>query len=455
MENITLAGQALNGFLDERDNFFTTIDKTFKTKEDRAAHRDSIFIFRYVITHYYRLRYLLKPLEGKVDEQDIRYLLIVLAALFVSKLGKDPKAKEEIKTEAFERFKDHLDVVKPLLDAEALPPQVSLNKGEKATKKEMEIYLMTHFNAPMWVIKILHHFGLSMTFNVLKNYINPPITTLRVRTSRIKIETLLEKYKGILEETEIPNLLLYKGSKSLYTLDEFRNGLLYEIKPVVKHLLDTYTISEPSELLIYNGNAANKNVLKELLETYGNTVGMNLAVPSTHGYEVIKNTIKKNHLTNVNFFSAKPNAMEASISRPVDLAICAPDNTFFDLITTNPGYFVNFDTSTIDEILKRQEDALEGVSKYVNNKGTLLYFVNTINKKEGEEQINKFVANHPEFHIVKMEQLFPCKGDFNVRGNLFYCVMQKDENTAVAADPAIIQAQAPQSESVPLMQGQK
>lgn len=61
----------------------------------------------------------------------------------------------------------------------------------------------------------------------------------------------------------------------------------------------------------------------------------------------------------------------------------------------------------LKDITALQTSLLETASKLVKANGTILYSTCTLNKKENEEQLEKFIANHPEFKVVSQKTIFP------------------------------------------------
>ena len=57
----------------------------------------------------------------------------------------------------------------------------------------------------------------------------------------------------------------------------------------------------------------------------------------------------------------------------------------------------------------------------------------TISKKEGHATVTEFLMNHPEFKIVKEEQLFPYD---ELDTALYYCVLKKETPLAKEGVPA-------------------
>ena len=59
------------------------------------------------------------------------------------------------------------------------------------------------------------------------------------------------------------------------------------------------------------------------------------------------------------------------------------------------------------QLLKIQKNALELGAKFVKAGGCLVYSTCTLNPKENEEQVNKFLEKHPEFTLFDAERKIP------------------------------------------------
>lgn len=64
---------------------------------------------------------------------------------------------------------------------------------------------------------------------------------------------------------------------------------------------------------------------------------------------------------------------------------------------------------TEQEIVSLQRNMLETVCQYVKVGGTLLYSTCTMDKMENEDNVTWFLKQHPQFELVKMQQIFPQK----------------------------------------------
>jgi hypothetical protein len=273
------------------------------------------------------------------------------------------------------------------------------------------------------------HFGYSNTYRTLREFARPATYSLRAR-SNFDRGSLPE---GDLVATEIEGIYAYKGKTPLRKIEAYREGKLYDEKPFVKWIVDQNKVEEPAEIFLYDGSAS-ESFSKELIETYGASIGMNIACPNLDAKFGVTKLIKEKELHNVNFFAAPDvESMDAAISHPQDLAIVVPDATNFDLIPYTPDYLLHFNKDGMDALFESQRKALNSVAKYVALNGRLVYVIPTISRKEGSNLVKTFLRYHPEFALVEEKQHFPFD---SLRSAFYYAVLVKQGET-VAIDPPI------------------
>ena len=81
------------------------------------------------------------------------------------------------------------------------------------------------------------------------------------------------------------------------------------------------------------------------------------------------------------------------------------------------------DSNAMDEIILIQAKLLENAYSLCIKGGNIVYSTCTINKKENEKQIEKFIKKHPDMHVVGERTILP----FEYHSDGFYmCLLEKD-----------------------------
>lgn len=420
MQEFDLSLAILNDIVDNDVPFNDALKKVFQSNEEvRPLRKNVASLIGCELRHSLLFEFLLKDIEDLSSEEK-RYLSIALSDLYFAKRHTEEEITDALKKRlGEEKYASIVPLIEKASDTNSLIPE--------SFPKSSNRYLTLRYNTPEWVLKIWEHFGFGTTYKILKKNGRPLMGTVRVRNT-ISVEEVTNNNPDF-AKTPVDRILTYNGKVPLRKLDLMKEGHIFLEKPATKDLLDRYTVSEPSEILIYNGNK-DSSILKEAIEHYGSSVGLNLGVRDLNKYLDVTKMIKSLNLKNVNFFAADPLSMEAAISRPIDLVIAAPDSSNFDRIRECPDYLLHFKKESMDALFQQEKDTLEGTSKYVAEKGKLIYMVYTISKKEGHNTIIDFLLNHREFHIVEEKQHFPFD---DLDTALYYCVLEKD--SALAKDP--------------------
>ena len=398
IQEFELSLDILNDVLDQKTPFAEALRKRFVADVNIRPLRAAVAgLVGCELRHQIYFDFVTKPIEG-LEPVERRLLSLALANAYFYRRFDANEVHDWLK----QRLGDEkMAKCQPLIDLAETPE----NYIPATVDRKSAQYLSLRFNVPEWTAKIISHFGGSAAYQSLRKLSRQVTTTLRVRTSVLGLAKVFENPD--FTASPINGIVYYKGTKPLRKLPEFRKSVFFQERLLTKALIDEHLVAEPSEVLLYNGNA-DTSLEFELIETYGDKVGMNIACPNVDDKVDVTKLIREKGLHNVNFFSAPdPLSMEASISSMQKLVIASPNSTNFDLIPSSPDYLLHFDTQKMDEIIDMEKKVLEGASKYVDEGGTLLYVVYTISKKEGHQNVSEFLKAHPEFTLIKEQQHFP------------------------------------------------
>jgi 16S rRNA C967 or C1407 C5-methylase (RsmB/RsmF family) len=423
MQEFDLAKTVLDDIVDHDTPFSEALRKVFQNDVSLRPLRSMVAgLLGCELRHHLLFAYLAEPLTD-FDANEKRYLALALAdAYFFKRIPLD-----QLQTILSEKLgpvkmpKAQLLLDKTGKTEEYIPPEIP-----KTSNK----YLSLRYNTPEWVLKIWEHYGYGTTYKILKKNNRQNTTTIRVRNSLCSVEELLNNNPDY-AKTNVENILCYGGKLPLRKLPEAHDEKIFAERPATKAVLDKFRVEEPSEAFLFSGNT-DSSILKEMIESYGSSIGLNLGVYDTKDYVDVTRMIKTANYKNINFFGADPLAMDAAISRPQDLVICAPNSSNFDLIREYPDYLLHFKKEGMDALFEKEKTMLEGTSKFVAEHGTFIYMIYTISKKEGHQTISDFLVLHPEFKMVREAQLFPYE---DLDTALYYAVMKKETPLAKVEPP--------------------
>ena len=425
MQEFDLAQKVLNDILVNDVQFNDALKKLFQADPAIRPLRGSVAgLVGCELRHHLLFTHLVEEakIEGLTEEEKMAIKLALADIYFFKRISLEDMKKvlsEKIGEEKMEKLE-------PLFAKAETPNEFIPAEFLKTSNK----YLSLRYNTPEWVLKIWQHFGYGQTYRILKANARQNTSSVRIRTSMVPVEEVLNSSPDFVK-SPVEGILLYGGKTLLRKLDLYKQNAVFAERMATKAMLDEYKIEEPKEAFIYNANA-DSSLFKEVIETYQNKIGLNLGCPNVDSYTDVTRMIKATGFKNINFFGAEPDSMEAAISRPQDLVIAAPNSSNFDLIRDYPDYLLHFKKEEMDALFAQEKAVLEGCSKFVAEKGTLIYCVYTISKKEGNKTINDFLANHKEFHLIKEEQNMPFEEKATA---LYYAVLVKDTVAAKAEAP--------------------
>ena len=435
MQELELAKKVLDDIIDGGTPFNEALRKVFQPDESIRPLRPLVAaLVGCELRHHLLFRELLSHYEG-LSEEEKRYLSLGLADIFfVRRIAKEEMVNALSEAIGLEK----LSAFEALFAQSEVPGVLMPENLSKSGNK----YLSLRYNAPEWVLKIWSHYGFGTMYKILKKNNRPGPQTVRVRLSKTSADAVIGNSVDF-SKAPVEGMLFYNGKTPLRKLEEFRRGNLFLERMLTKELLDKYRIHEPFELFCYDGNE-DGSVLKEIIETYGKEIGLNLGVPSLDSHADVTAMLRRDGLKNVNFFAAKPDCLESAISKPQDLVIACPNSTKFELVREEPDFLLHFKKDEMDALFEQEKAVLDGCAKYVAEDGTLIYMIYTISKKEGHQTIASFLSNNPEFKIVEERQAFPFEETDTA---MYYAVMKKGKKEeAEAANAATSEMPAKEGE---------
>ena len=287
--------------------------------------------------------------------------------------------------------------------------------------KQSSEYASIRFNTPSWLIKMWKkHYGNKITFQTLRANITQPSTyVMKNSLHDVKLgdefKRLSDDIYGYTGKVSIHKNPLYKSNSGL--------GEIYPVNPVLVKLINKYLNPMSKEIALYSGD--DDDIVKHLYVKSNREMGINLAIESLDSRPNLHRLIRMEKIKNINMFKGDSEvALALGISYPQDFVLVNPKSSSFGRIRKYPDYIFNFKKESLDELIAKQAEILDNMSLHVADGGTLIYFVDTMNKKETNDIVEVFLNKHPYFTLVESKQCFP----FEKEGvTLFYAVFKLEE----------------------------
>lgn len=140
-----------------------------------------------------------------------------------------------------------------------------------------------------------------------------------------------------------------------------------------------------------------------------------------HRVDLIKEGAQRLGLTSVNAKVNDALKFNKSIAK-ADKIICDVPCSGFGIIRRKPEIRYK-DLDSIKRLPDIQYRILENSSKYLKRGGRLLYSTCTLNKRENEQVVERFVSNNNDFSVISSKTIFPtdCGGD-----GFFYSIIERN-----------------------------
>lgn len=277
--------------------------------------------------------------------------------------------------------------------------------------------LSVRYSIPEWLTaQWLTEYGREQTEQMMQAFLTEAPITIRTNLKRTTPEKLREKLaaEGVTVEPldaekypELPYAFTISGFDYLNGLNSFREGLFY-VQDISSMLVAEWAAPKAGDVCIdVCGAPGGKSIhLAEKLDGTGSVEARDI---SDHKVELIRENIARHQLPNITAKCWDATVLEEGTVEKADIVIADLPCSGLGVLRkkTDIKYRMNEDAQ--DKLVELQRSILNVVASYVKPSGTLMYSTCTIHRAENEENVAWFVAQHPEFTVEKMRQIFPEK----------------------------------------------
>ena len=396
-----LAKEIVNKIIYENTPFSLALKQAFKRNDISKEEKAGISaIVGCVLRHYLVMSHVIQKQYPELESLGMVALLIAFSnALFIKKFDQEACDKEanqylkegDVKAE---------DFIAPYLEEKKLvPEEIEVGSFE---------FLSYRYNTPVDIIKMWNkQFGHISASKTLKANSKPAPVVVRIDNNKIADEDFFNKYPEFEAVEGVAGVALFKGEGKFKAHQVNENGDAAPLALAFKEMLDEGDIDPLRGLAIYAEYP--NDLLIDLKSRQMNMAGVEYIASNLGVASSVKNFLNKNELKGVNVYEAQASSIITCLSKPVHTFVVMPDSSRFNLLQLLPDYFLRFDFQKLDELIANQKAALKEAAAQVESDGYLLYFVDTLSKKESINIINEFLAENPEFTLIRDKLYFPYK----------------------------------------------
>ena len=270
----------------------------------------------------------------------------------------------------------------------------------------------TNVSLPEWLYKLIKKQYPDDYRTVIENYHSVHKTYYRLNPNKTDFDYLKDKY-----DIEIMENNVFISKQNLINTDDFNNGFFYIQDINAAKLTSVLKLKEDYTLLDVCSAPGSKlfNTLELLKDS--NTFSNDL---NSTRLELIKTKALILGYKNINFLNCDGRYLNSKLNMKFDVIMMDVPCSGLGVIGRKPDIKFHIKPENLDELQNIGYEILNNCSKLLKEDGQILYSTCTINRKENEKQIEKFIKNNPEFKIIEEKTIIESYGDL-----FYYCLLSR------------------------------
>ena len=265
---------------------------------------------------------------------------------------------------------------------------------------------------PEWLYKLIKKQYPDDYRTIIENYHSVHKTYNRLNPNKTDFDYLKDKY-----DIEIMENNVFISKQNLINTDDFNNGFFYIQDINAAKLTSVLKLKEDYTLLDVCSAPGSKlfNTLEILKDS--NTFSNDL---NSTRLELIKKKALILGYKNINFLNCDGRYLNSKLNMKFDVIMMDVPCSGLGVIGRKPDIKFHIKPENLDELQNIGYEILNNCSKLLKEDGQILYSTCTINRKENEKQIEKFIKNNPEFKIIEEKTIIESYGDL-----FYYCLLSR------------------------------
>ena len=265
---------------------------------------------------------------------------------------------------------------------------------------------------PEWLYKLIKKQYPDDYRTIIENYHSVHKTYYRLNPNKTDFVYLKDKY-----DIEIMENNVFISKQNLINTDDFNNGFFYIQDINAAKLTSVLKLKEDYTLLDVCSAPGSKlfNTLELLKDS--NTFSNDL---NSTRLELIKKKALILGYKNINFLNCDGRYLNSKLNMKFDVIMMDVPCSGLGVIGRKPDIKFHIKPENLDELQNIGYEIMNNCSKLLKEDGQILYSTCTINRKENEKQIEKFIKNNPEFKIIEEKTIIESYGDL-----FYYCLLSR------------------------------
>ncbi|MBE6728584.1 MAG: 16S rRNA (cytosine(967)-C(5))-methyltransferase RsmB [Ruminococcaceae bacterium] len=386
------------------------------SKEDRAFTSALFYgvLDRKITIDYILSKFIKKPLSKITPFTACVLRISVYQIKFMERIPESAAVNEAVKLVKGSKERFNASFVNAVL-RNLLRNPVTLPLGEDVKS------LSVRYSCPEWIVKsFINDYGIKTAVELLEHSLKAPPVILRVNTSRITSDKLIEKLgeEGITaQKTDISNALSVVGGIDVKGCKCYKDGLF--------HIQDTASQLSVSALDLKAGErvmdlcsapGGKSFTMAEIMDNKGEILSFDLYESRV---ELIKNGAKRLGLSCIKAHTQDATVFNEELGL-FDAVLCDVPCSGFGVLRRKPEikYKPCEDLSELEEIQKK---ILENADRYLKSGGRILYSTCTLRHAENEMQVKAFLDKNADYELQYEHTYMPHTDN----SDGFYCALFK------------------------------
>lgn len=272
-------------------------------------------------------------------------------------------------------------------------------------KEDMVGYLSILYSHPEWLVKAyIQALGEEETTQLLAANNSQPATTVMVNTIRTSAERLTERLTAERAEIEphpwLENCLYLSRTGDLERLTPFQDGMFYVQDPASRMAIMAAGIKPGMKVLDCCAAPGGKSFAAAVaMENEGEIISCDI---HAHKKKLIQAGADRLGISVITPMTADGKVFKPKWEEAFDVVLVDAPCSGLGVIRKKPDIRYK-DSELLEALPAIQTEILNNASRYVKPGGVLLYSTCTVLRRENEAIVERFLAEHGQYHAESFE----------------------------------------------------
>lgn len=276
-------------------------------------------------------------------------------------------------------------------------------------KKNIIKYLSVKYSHPEWLVKkFLNDFDQVFTEELLKANNSRPELYVRINTLKISVDDcvklLIDEGYIVKENPYIREAVIVKGMQGVEESELYKKGYI-QIQDFASMLVSKILDPKEGEFVIDVCSAPGGKTthIAQLMNNKGSIIARDIY---DHKLKLVEKNAKRLGVKIISTENFNGRDLDKKILGKADKVLVDAPCSGFGIIRRKPEIKYGKKPNDIEKIIDIQYDILKNASEYLKVGGQLVYSTCTINARENEDIVNKFLQNNKNYILIDINEKY-------------------------------------------------